>query len=229
MGYTKLFSEIVMSTIWREPHHVRVVWITMLAIKDRWHVVNSSLPGLADAARVTIEECEDALRVLSSPDPYSRSRDFDGRRIEPCDGGWIILNGEKYRNKMSLDERREYQRIKQREYREMRKSVKSCLQSSQQKTHTDTDTDTKNNNMRKSADLRFSEFWEKYPRKVDKKRAERAFKNLTKTKQLQAIKDCERRYEKVEKKYIPYPTTYLHAERWEDELQKEEPYGADGI
>ncbi len=142
MGYTKLFTEIIMSTVWREPNHVRLLWITMLAMKDRWHVVNASLPGLADSARITMDECVEALGVLSSPDKYSRTVEHEGRRIEACDGGWIILNGEKYRNKMSLDERREYQRIKQAEYRARKKSVKSCLQKSQQFTHTDTDTDT---------------------------------------------------------------------------------------
>ena len=142
MGYTKLFSEIIMSTVWREPDHVRILWITMLALKDRWHVVNASIPGLADAARISIDECEKALKILSEPDAHSRSTEFEGRRIEPCEGGWLILNGEKYRNKMSLDERREYQRIKQREYRERQKALNSCQQNSQQFTHTEADTDT---------------------------------------------------------------------------------------
>ncbi len=122
----------------------------MLAIKDRWHVVNASIPGLADAARISIKECQEALKVLSSPDEFSRTQDFDGRRIKPCDGGWVILNGDLYRNKMNTDERREYQRIKQKEYRERNKSVKSCLQSSQQFTHTDTDTDTDTKDLKKN-------------------------------------------------------------------------------
>lgn len=141
VGYTKLFSEIIMSTVWREPDHVRLLWITMLALKDRWHVVNASIPGLADSARITLDQCQQAIRVLSEPDPYSRTLENEGRRIAKCEGGFIILNGEKYRNKMSLDERREYQRIKQREYRERESSVKSCQQNSQQLTHTDTDTE----------------------------------------------------------------------------------------
>jgi len=155
MGYTKLFNEIVMSTVWREPDYVRIVWITMLALKDRWHIVSASLPGLADAARVSIKDCEKALKILASPDQYSRSKGFDGRRIEECDGGWAILNGEKYRNKMSQDERNEYQRLKQREYRARKKSVKTCLQNSKDFTHTDTDTeadtDTKKRKKRESA------------------------------------------------------------------------------
>jgi len=100
MGYSKLFSEIVMSTIWREPNHVRIVWITMLALKDRFHCVNASIPGLADAAKVSIAECEEALRILLSPDPYSRTVENEGRRIKKVEGGWAVLNGEKYRNKL---------------------------------------------------------------------------------------------------------------------------------
>jgi len=121
----------------------------MLALKDRWHVVNASIPGLADAARLTIPDTIAALETLSSPDPHSRTKDNEGRRIETCDGGWNILNGEKYRNKMSIDERNEYQRIKQKEYRDRAKDVKSCLQNSQRFTHTDTEADTEQNRQQK--------------------------------------------------------------------------------
>jgi hypothetical protein len=116
-GYTKLFSSIVASTIWREDAPTRLVWITMLAMKNRDHIVEASLPGLADFARVTIKECRAAIEKLSSPDEDSRTKDFDGRRIKAIDGGWLILNGEKYRQKMNADERREYLRIKQAERR----------------------------------------------------------------------------------------------------------------
>ena len=118
VGYTKLFGSIIGSTVWREPDHVRLVWITMLALKDRDQVVEASLPGLADFARVPLERCVEALEVLKAPDPYSRSKEFDGRRIEEIDGGWRILNGEKYREKMNADERREKNRIYQRRWRQ---------------------------------------------------------------------------------------------------------------
>lgn len=147
MGYTKLFSDIVMSTIWREPDHVRIVWITMLALRDRWHTVQASIPGLADAARVTVEQCKEALQILSSPDPDSRSQEDEGRRIKKCEGGWFLINGEKYRNRMSLDERREYNRIKQREYRAKAKENQglsaSCVQSDTESAQTETETEIK--------------------------------------------------------------------------------------
>ncbi len=89
----------------------------MLALKDERHVVEASVPGLADLARVTVEECREALKKLEGPDSDSRNQEHDGRRIERCDGGWLILNGEYYREKMSQDDRREYQRDYQRKRR----------------------------------------------------------------------------------------------------------------
>lgn len=117
MGYTKLFAEIVASTIWREDDKTRIVWITMLAMKNERHMVEASVPGLADLARVSLPQCEAALEKLAAPDKYSRNQQFEGRRIEKRDGGWFILNGEHYRKKMDLEERRAYQREYQRNYR----------------------------------------------------------------------------------------------------------------
>jgi len=98
-GYTPLFNEIVSSTIWREDDKTRILWITMLAMKDHKYIVSASIPGLADFARITVSECRAALHKLLSPDPDSRTQDHEGRRIKEIDGGWFILNGEKYENK----------------------------------------------------------------------------------------------------------------------------------
>lgn len=138
-GYTKLFRSIVASTIWREPHTVRIVWITMLAMANKNGIVEASLPGLADLARVSIQECEEALNALSSPDKYSRTPDYEGRRIMVSDGGWKILNHEKYRNKMGADERREYLRQKQQESREKRKLDSARSDSSTLSTQSEAD------------------------------------------------------------------------------------------
>lgn len=123
MGYTKLFSSIVASTIWREDNETRLVWITMLAMKNERHVVEASIPGLADLARVTMEDCKKALRKLSSPDEYSRNQENQGRRIMKCDGGWKILNGEHYRRLMSEEDRKAYKAAWQKEYRKRRKTI----------------------------------------------------------------------------------------------------------
>lgn len=97
MTFTKLFSSITASTIWAEPDHTRLVWITMLAMADQHGRVWASIPGLSNMARVTIEKCEEALVALGSPDKYSRTKEHEGRRVEEIDGGWRLLNHGKYR------------------------------------------------------------------------------------------------------------------------------------
>ncbi len=98
-GYTPLFSSIVASTIWRESKETKIVWITMLAMADARGIVEASIPGLADMARVTLDECKAALLILSSPDEYSRTQDHEGRRIKETEGGWQLLNHAKFRQK----------------------------------------------------------------------------------------------------------------------------------
>ena len=96
--YTRLFRGIVHSTVWREADHVRIVWVTMLALADSRGEVAASVPGLADVSRVTVDQCRDALARLGSPDSDSRCRDEEGRRIVTIDGGWRLVNHDKYRS-----------------------------------------------------------------------------------------------------------------------------------
>ncbi len=89
--WTPLFSSLPASSIWGESAETRVVWITMLSLKDRGGFVAASVPGLARLSVVTVKECEEALRALSSPDPYSKCTEHEGRRIQAVDGGWVVL------------------------------------------------------------------------------------------------------------------------------------------
>jgi len=97
MAFTKLFASITESTVWCEPDQTRITWIAMLAMADAKGRVWASIPGLANRARVSLEQAEIAINTFLSPDKYSRTPDNDGRRIEPIDGGWRLLNYEKYR------------------------------------------------------------------------------------------------------------------------------------
>jgi len=126
-GFTKLFGSLIHSTIWREADHVRLVWITMLAIVNRDGMVEASLPGLADAARVTVEQCEDALEKLRSPDKYSRSKAHDGRRVKDVDGGWELLNYAAYRERMSAADQREKGALRARRFRENDREFQSTV------------------------------------------------------------------------------------------------------
>jgi hypothetical protein len=106
MAYTKLFSSIITSTIWLQDDRTRIVWITMLACADKNGEVQASIPGLARIAGVPVEDCRAAIGIFMSPDPDSRTKDDEGRRIEEIDGGWRLLNYQKYREMASKEELR---------------------------------------------------------------------------------------------------------------------------
>ncbi len=146
-GYTKLWSDIVNSTIWREEMHVKIVWITMLALSDQNGLVMASVPGLADASRVSLDECVDALDRLKSPDKWSRTKEHEGRRAEDVEGGWLLLNHEKHRSRIDSEKRKEQVREAVRRHRQKAKEAKAITvikgnHGKPRKSHTDTDTDT---------------------------------------------------------------------------------------
>lgn len=118
--YTKLFSSITDSTIWQSPDATRLVWITMLAMADKNGYVGASIPGLANRARVSLDDCLAALDCLLAPDKWSRTEDFEGRRIESTDGGWKLLNYPKYRSIRNEDDRREQSRVSMAKLRALR-------------------------------------------------------------------------------------------------------------
>jgi hypothetical protein len=124
-GFTKIFSSILDSTIWCEPWPIKGVWITMLTMADQYGNVHASIPGLAKRATVSIQECEEALKKFQAPDPYSRTTDFEGRRIEAMDGGWHLLNYTRYREMRDEDVRREQNRLAQRKHRMSAKNADS--------------------------------------------------------------------------------------------------------
>jgi hypothetical protein len=97
--YNKIFTKILDSSIWLESNPTRIVWLTFLAAMDETGFAQFAAVGnLANRARVTIEEAEEAVRILSRPDGSSSDPENNGRRIERVDGGWIVLNAEKYRD-----------------------------------------------------------------------------------------------------------------------------------
>ena len=72
----------------------------------------------------------------------------------------------------------------------------------------------------------FSEFWGKYPRKVGKGQAARAWVKNGGAENLQAIlKDLKSRRRPDDPQYIPHPSTYLNGWRWLDSDMEEESSG----
>jgi hypothetical protein len=99
--WTPLWSQVVESTLWEEPLPVRVLFLTMLAIKEPDHVVRMRFGRLCKKANIEPDVCAEALRVLMEPDGKSLDEQpFEGRRGQEVEGGWLILNGEHYQREV---------------------------------------------------------------------------------------------------------------------------------
>lgn len=112
-GFTKLWSDIVDSSIWNEDADTCKVWVTLLALSNEVGFVRGSIRWLAAKAKVSVDKCQIAVDKFLAPDPGSRTETNEGRRIQIVDRGWIILNYEYFRNDhchVSPDHRKVYQR-----------------------------------------------------------------------------------------------------------------------
>ena len=96
MPYAKLSSNLPESSLWSEELHVRVVFISFLAMKDENGFVKGSRTGLQRRCNVTKTQFDEAIKILSSPDPESQDKEFDGCRIDEVDGGYVVLGHEKH-------------------------------------------------------------------------------------------------------------------------------------
>ena len=141
-GYIPLFGEIVTSSIWNEDAYTCKVWVTLMALSDMKGNVYASVAGLAPVARVTIQQAETAIGILAAPDPYSRSREEEGRRITAIDGGWHIVNHNKYRQKAK--NRAEY-------YQEWRKERKEEERTKEEEVNTNSNSHSNSATTRNNA------------------------------------------------------------------------------
>lgn len=97
-NWTKLYQRILQSSVWKLPSDYRIVWITLLALKDKDGFVYGTDGWLADQARVDMDTCKKALKMFLNPDPASRTAANHGRKIKAVKGGWVILNHFLYRD-----------------------------------------------------------------------------------------------------------------------------------
>lgn len=124
MPFVKLDTRILDSTLWVE-RECRELFITALLMAEPLEIkqpveaikVNSleplgfnvppgwygfvaaAGPGIARRALVSLDDGMKALEKLCGPDPESRCSNYEGRRMARVDGGYVILNYMRYRDK----------------------------------------------------------------------------------------------------------------------------------
>jgi hypothetical protein len=110
-----MWASMLKSSVWlTTSKETKLVWVTMLLMKDADGIVRSGVPGIAHEAVLTIPEVEKALKELSGPDKYTQTQAHEGRRIKRVSEGWFILNHEKYRTSADIQAKWRRQKANQR-------------------------------------------------------------------------------------------------------------------
>lgn len=238
-GFNKIVPEIIQSSIWNEPSDIRVVWITMLATKDKDGYVRGDARTIARMANVSLESAEEALKRFQEPDPSSHTPDYEGRRIYHAPGGWMVINSDLYRETGMNESQREYWREKQKEHRAKKTQnvidmsmtclghvLESDVSVSVSESVVINDKGVKG----KKDDITFKgilytsvfeAFWKFYPRKVARPQAEKAMSKALKRSTHESILAGYEKHltawEKCDKQFIPHAATWLNRDGWNDE------------
>ncbi len=121
-SWSPLWSVIVDSSLWDEPDWIVKIFVTMLAKKDSDHIYRGTAYQLHKDSRKTEVEVLEALKVLSSPDTLRQeAQPYEGRRVKAVPEGWLILNGEVYRDMVATEMRRRSNARAQEKFRKKQK------------------------------------------------------------------------------------------------------------
>lgn len=153
--YGKIFDSMYDSTL-ADNWEALITFQQMIVLCDADGTVDMTAHSISRRTGIPIEHIEAGLKVLEAPDPYSRTPDQGGRRIERLDDhrpwGWSIVNHTYYRALKDANTVREQNKIRKRRQRDRVKAEDDChdkcvtnrdrCESHAKSRHTDTDTDT---------------------------------------------------------------------------------------
>lgn len=214
---------------------VQSVWVHVLIQAD-WATgeveINPILIAAAIGGGVTPEEVESAIAMFCEPDPKSRTKDFDGRRLEQTgEFAYKILNWEKHQKPVDMAERREQVRQAVARYRQRRKA-----EDVQDKSNPVPDSPQASKKKTKKApedDPDFEVFYLAYPKKVKKADAQKAWRQKNGDRPplstlLAKLGEFKRtpQWTKNGGEFIPHPATWLRNEQWNDDLSAGDPLAA---
>ena len=95
MTYFPLDRDILSSSIWAQstPEQLKVWFYLLVTADPRTGIVKDSDPGIALRCGLGLDVATEALDWLAAPDPYSRTKEHGGQRIQRLpEGGIQVLN-----------------------------------------------------------------------------------------------------------------------------------------
>lgn len=135
MSWGKLFASMYTGSLFGKPALVFAIWTYAIANmrpskKDAECYVEMNATLLAAMFAATVEAVLEALGVLEAPDPASRTKTDDGRRLVLLEGPrhcgpmqYRVVNGAMYRAMRDEEERREQNRNAKRAERERKRGA----------------------------------------------------------------------------------------------------------
>ncbi len=125
--WCKIFPRILDSSI-SDDVPLRRFFIELILLAHWNGHVDMPPSAIANRLRIPLDEVNEGLRKLQLPDPMSRIREFEGRRIIPLEGaryGWLIVNMTRYRDVRDDDGLRDANNQRNKQYRARKKLSKS--------------------------------------------------------------------------------------------------------
>ena len=258
MAFVKLDCGILNSTLWvereqrdifitallmaapielKEPmeqYEVDAIRTTGFVVPPGWYgFVEAAGPGIVRRALADMKQGMEALRKLGGPDEESRSSEFDGRRLVRVDGGYVVLNYFKYREKDNSAA------VRSARYRARKKMLSAAVVTRDVTTVTrdssrrvtiaeaEAEAEAKKKNTRApkapaATPDGFAEFWSAWPntaRKANKKGCLNAWakhKHEERAQEIISHVEAMKQSRQWKDGYEPAPLTYLNQERWAD-------------
>jgi len=122
--FAKVFEQIYDSSI-AEDYNCRRMFMDLLVLADPTGAVDMTHEAIARRTNVPFDEVVRYVTLLCQPDPKSRSKMEEGKRLVPLDKnrdwGWKIVNYQHYRKLKDEEARRSYFRDAQRKSRANKK------------------------------------------------------------------------------------------------------------
>lgn len=105
MGYVPLFDHLTTGTLYGKWPDIGL-WPVLLSMADRHGKIDVTPQFIAGVTGLEVEEVVACISRFCAPDPFSRTRADEGRRLEPIDPdrswGWRVVNHAAYREKARL-------------------------------------------------------------------------------------------------------------------------------
>lgn len=241
----------------RQLHVDRIEETGFVAPPGWYGFINAAGAGIIRRSLLTTDQGMQGLRELGEPDQGSRSSDFDGRRLIRIDGGYVILNFMKYRDKdHTAAERQKRFRDRRKAETASRVDVTTSRRNEQpvnavrprvtrniteaeaeaedrsrakaskapSSLRSDSTLILESDSAKASSRSRFEEFWNAYPNKKGKHKAEVRWRALKLDRLFDKIIADVRMRGAHDRQwlagFIPHGSTYVNGRGWEDGIEE---------